>query len=291
MRKSENSLRTAIKSSTILLAPDIAHGKFYGAIRQDDEKNAEDTKLNQQKTKQIQSERGEVSSFIARKVIHEVNNPLAIIKNYLKILGLKLPEEHPALADLIIINEEIERVTRIVHQLSGFSEPVARRIEIFDINNLITDLIKITKKSVLTPYNIEVHLNLDFSLPYISTEKDSLRQVFINLIKNSVEAMPSGGNIYIETGYIHDPEEIMGDHGKHSKGIDISFRDDGPGLGNDIKQHLFEPYNSSKGDGHSGLGLSIVHNIIKQLKGTITCPDHIEKGSLFMIRLPVTMQS
>lgn len=247
-----------------------------------------DVKENQAKT--IKSERMEAFSTIARKVAHEVNNPLGIIKNYLTILGLKLPEKHPAQDELGIIREEMDRIGHIIAQLSAFSQPAIKHTESVDINLLITDLLKILEKSILLPSGIDIHLSLDSALPEIDSEKNSLKQVMINLIQNAAEAMPNGGNIFIETEPIRNPMEKPADGPpKHPPGnIKITIRDDGPGLPESIKSHLFEPFISSKGAGHSGLGLSIVHGIIKELKGTIACKSEKETGTCFQIWLPIS---
>ncbi len=289
MKQTINPFLNKVKLQTdSLLMPETVSVCMDAASKNNDVavNQAEKAILKQQKETGIRAERMAASSLAARKVVHEANNPLAIIKNYLRILGLKLSEEHPAQDDLVIINEEIERVIQIIHQLSNFSEPHIKIKETFDINNFITDLIRVIKQSLLTPFNIDIHLDLDFSLPYLNTERDALKQVFINLIKNSVEAMPGGGNIYIETKHNYDPEKTAEINRKIPRWIDISFKDDGPGIDKEIKKHLFEPYYSSKGKDHSGLGLSIVHQIINKLNGTITCPDHVDKGSMFIITLP-----
>lgn len=168
-----------------------------------------DVKENQAKT--IKSERMEAFSTIARKVAHEVNNPLGIIKNYLTILGLKLPEKHPAQDELGIIREEMDRIGHIIAQLSAFSQPAIKHTESVDINLLITDLLKILEKSILLPSGIDIHLSLDSALPEIDSEKNSLKQVMINLIQNAAEAMPNGGNIFIETEPIRNPMEKPAD--------------------------------------------------------------------------------
>lgn len=244
--------------------------------------------IKQNQARRIQSERLKASSAIARKIVHEVNNPLGIIKNYIKILELKLPEKNLVQDELRIISEEIDRVVQINSQLSAFSQPKIKKFEPVDINTLISDFLKITKKSILSPSMIDVHLSLAPSLPKVSTEKNSLKQVFINLIKNAAEAMPEGGNIYVKTRHVGSYDKrLIGDTEEALESIEITVRDDGPGIPDSIKPRLFEPLNSSK-PGHSGLGLSIVHSIIKNLNGTITCESDRNTGTCFKIVLPLS---
>ena len=237
----------------------------------------------------IQSERLAASSALAKKVAHEVNNPLGIIKNYLKILRLKLDKDSPVREEIKIINEEIDRVALIIHELSDFSEPGVRQKQSVDINALISDLIKIAHESLLLRSGIKCHLNLDRSLPSFMTDKNSLKQVFINLVKNSVEAMPEGGNLHINTRRVPDglKSKFRKDIEEDQDYVEITISDDGPGIPDNIRSRLFEPFISSKGGGHAGLGLSIAFSIIRELEGVITCESDETKGTTFQIVLPI----
>lgn len=245
--------------------------------------------VRQAQSKLVQSERLAASSAIARKVVHEVNNPLGIIKNYIKILGLKLSDKDPAQDNLRVINEELDRVALIVRELSDFSQPEVKQIGPVDINSLLSDLVKIIWESLMLASKINVHLKLEPSLPIVFTEKNSIKQVFINLIKNAVEAMPHRGNLYIDTRHISNKfEDQLKQEVRRAPGyVEITIRDDGPGIPDTVKSRLFEPFVSSKGDEHAGLGLSIAYNIIKELQGTIACESREETGTTFKIVLPV----
>ncbi|MGD8512414.1 MAG: HDOD domain-containing protein [Deltaproteobacteria bacterium] len=237
----------------------------------------------------VQSERLAAASGIARRVVHEVNNPLGIIKNYIKILGLKLSGEDPAQEELKIISEELDRVALIVRELSGFSEPQAGPSEFVDINDLLSDLVKITRESLMRDAKINVHLNLEPSLPTVLSGKNSLKQVFINLVKNAVEAMPQGGNLYINTRRLSNRLQTQTE--QDMKGafdsVEIRIQDEGPGIPDNIRSRLFEPFVTSKSGEHAGLGLSVAYNIMNQLKGAITCESGKKTGTIFKIVLPV----
>ncbi len=241
--------------------------------------------------KKIPSERVGASSAIARKVVHEVNNPLSIIKNYLKILGMKLSEHNIAQDEISILNKEIDHIAHILRALTSFSENEVRNPEPVNINALLSDLVKITRESLRKHSKIEVHLDLKPTLPTVTTEKNSLKQVFINIIKNAAEAMTEGGNLHIETRHISSQLEgaAVPEGGEHQGYVKITISDDGPGISEEIRSRLFEPFVTSKSDGHSGLGLSIVHNLVKTLNGTITCESDKAKGTSFKIELPVVM--
>jgi putative nucleotidyltransferase with HDIG domain len=242
------------------------------------------------KAKLIQSEQLAASSAVADKVAHEVSNSLSIMKNYLKILGLKLAKDSPAQEEIIIINEEVDRINLIINELSNLLEPKARQKELVDINSLISDLIKITHESLLVQSGVVAKFSLESSIPPIMTDKNGLKQVFINLIKNAVEAMPNGGNIEINTRLITKSQNT-GFNKEADKGdqefVEIIINDSGSGIPEEIKPNLFEVFVSSKGDGHSGLGLSIAYSIIKELKGTMSCESDEATGTTFKILLPI----
>ncbi len=246
----------------------------------------DDFKLKQ--SQKIQTERMEAASLMARKVVHEVNNPLGIIKNYLKILGLKLPERHPAQEDIGVIGKEIDRVVQIVQRLNRFSKTDLGTHHPVDVNRVLSEQVTLLRKSIMTPAGIQDHLSLQKDLPKVAADENGLKQVFLNLIKNAAEAMPQGGNLYIQTAFTEGAPAPMAKGSRTRNGVDITVKDDGPGIPNDVRSRLFEPFISSKGADHRGLGLSIVHSIIKEHNGTITCDSDSQMGTSFVISLPLS---
>ena len=245
--------------------------------------------LKQRKLQNIQKKRVDASSELARRVVHEVNNPLSIIKNYLKILEIKLSGKDIILDETRIINEEISRVAHLLRKLTDFSTQKTPMQEMTDINALLMDIIKLTKDSLLRHAYVKLHTDLDKDLPPIIADKAGLKQVFINLIKNAAEAMESGGNLFIQTRHLPPPIGGKHLHGKKTFDgyVEIQFVDDGPGIPEDMQEKLFDPYVSSKDGGHSGLGLSISYNIIKSLHGQIICQRSPDEGTVFKIELPI----
>jgi HD-like signal output (HDOD) protein/nitrogen-specific signal transduction histidine kinase len=240
--------------------------------------------LRERQLRKIQSERAAASFAMARKVVHEVNNPLAIMKNYLKILGIKLKKQGIELDEIGILNEEIDRVAHILGGLTQVSEKKSRKWAPVDINALVNDLVKLTAESLMKGKKVAVHVDLDPALPKLMSERDSLKQILINLMKNASEAMTNGGNLYFKTRHRGTPLEGGGE----SRGfVEVTVSDDGPGISDKMKKRIFEPFVSSKGGGHSGLGLSIVLNLINGLKGSLVCQSEEGKGTRFKIELPV----
>ncbi len=249
-------------------------------------------RLDQLKRDQLQDvreKRVDASADMARRVVHEVNNPLSIIKNYLKILQLKLSDINIAQEELQIINEEINRVSLLLNKLTVISSEKPSDYESTNVNELISDIVKLTRDSLLRHSHVTLHTDLQPDLPQVAAENAGLKQVFINLMKNAAEAMASGGNLTIQTRSIPSPigsRPQIENRGRTGY-VEVIVKDDGPGIPDDIKEKLFDPYVSSKADGHSGLGLSIVYNIIKTFHGKITCESEDGSGTTFIIELPV----
>ena len=241
--------------------------------------------FKRKQARKIEAERMEAASLMARKVAHEVNNPLGIIKNYLKILGLKLPERHPAQEDIGVIGKEIDRVYQIVRRLNRFAQPEPLLRRLVDVNRLLSEQIALLRKSILEPARIRDHLLLQGGLPRIAADENGLKQVFLNLIKNAAEAMPRGGNLTIRTS--HAEETASGTAQKAGGVLEITVCDDGPGIPDDLRSRLFEPFTSAKGVDHRGLGLSIVRSIIQEHGGSIRCDSDPQGGTCFVVSLPL----
>jgi signal transduction histidine kinase len=216
-----------------------------------------------------------------RKIVHEANNPLGIINNYLHILGMKLGEDHEAKQELDIIKEEITRVGKIILRMRDIPDELEQQVKTVDINQLIEDLYKLFQSSLFPINDITAELDLDSSLPHLDSQRGHIKQILTNLIKNAVEAMPKGGIIGIETranAYINGKQHI-----------EIQISDNGPGIDKEIMERLFTPVTSTKGSSHSGLGLTIVKNLIDELSGTINCTSNSGSGTRFQLYLPRTV--
>jgi signal transduction histidine kinase len=228
----------------------------------------------EQQAEQIREERMSATSVLARKVVHEAHNPLGIINNYLSILSGKLAGNESAQEDLRIVREEIRRVTQIIGELSNFSLNGRNVREPVDVNGILRDLARISRESLQQRSRITLNLDLDENLPLARSDSNKLKQVFINLLQNAAEAMQKGGSIGFESRY-RDGEPPS---------IEVLVKDQGNGIPKDVQSNLFEPFTSSKG--HEGLGLSIVHGLVRQLGGNLSYETG-NKGTTFLVRIPL----
>ena len=212
-----------------------------------------------------------------KKVAHEVSNPLTIINNYLYMLGKKIDSDHPAQEEIKFISEEIERVGHILLRAKDPEAPSRTKYKLVNVNNLLTELDTLFNGSLYKTKRIESTLLLDKQIPTLYCPKDKLKQILINIIKNSVEAMPEDSTIEITTR-----DNIYQNSQQY---IEISIHDSGPGIPPEILRNLFKPVTSTK-DGHSGLGLSIVNTLVQEISGNITCYSSPDQGTEFKIFIP-----
>ena len=211
-----------------------------------------------------------------REVLHEVRNPLSIMNNYLGVLGYKLESDKPAQEDVETIKSEIERISMILNRLTEQESPTDSTSPI-DLNAIIADLTHIFQTSLFASKNIQISLDLDERITTLQSNANALKQIYTNLIKNAVEALPANGQLMVYT------QDYVNVDGKQH--IELSVADDGPGIDIDILPQLFSPVDSTKGDDHAGLGLTIVKNLVNELHGSISCRSS-DKGTSFHILLP-----
>lgn len=204
---------------------------------------------------------GEISAGIA----HELRNPMAVIAGYTKILLKKADISLKPSVDTI--SKEIIVMDRIISDFLSFAKPAELSIFNIDLKTMIESC-----ASSVTGDRKDIVLNLDIdTLPSIKGDEVLLRQAFINLIQNSVEAMPQGGLLTIKA--------FIGDF------LDIFISDTGHGISENMQDKIFLPFFTTKEKG-TGLGLAIVHKIIVSHGGNITVESN-EKGTTFRIRLPL----
>lgn len=214
----------------------------------------------------------------SRKVVHEVNNPLSIIKNYLGVLDDKLARQQPIGNEISILNEEIDRVGTIIKEFAGVKPSVTSADSGFDMNRVINDIVRLFRESKYLPAGVKITSRVVDRPCEVGGAPETLKQILVNLIKNAVEALPQGGHIeIINVGQTRvDGQDYFG----------LTVRDSGPGLPPEVMAKLFSPVRSTKAGENRGLGLSIVQGLVKKLNGRIECRSS-RMGASFEILLPL----
>jgi len=211
-----------------------------------------------------------------RRAAHEINNPLGIIKNYLAILKIKLGDDAPISDELRIIYEELDRIVRIVRGMTQDEVESGELSAATDLNALIQDLVKVTQPTWQSK-GLQVSTLLTPGLTRLTSDRDKLKQIVLNLMLNAIEATPAGGTVRIETA-------ALSNH-RHEHFIEILVADSGPGIPPDVADQIFDPLDTAKGEGHAGLGLSIVKSLTQSMQGSITFKTGAS-GTTFQISLP-----
>jgi two-component system, NtrC family, sensor kinase len=220
---------------------------------------------------------------MAAVVAHEINNPLAGILTYAKLLrkwidrgemqGDKLKE---AAECLDLIGGESRRCGDIVKNLLTFSRTAPMNIQTADINTVLDRSLRLVHHQ-LEMTGIELHVYLNDDLPALQCDPAQIEQVFLALIMNAIDAMPHGGNLWLETRI-----------NRYGEGVEIEIRDDGTGIDPDILPHIFEPFQTTKERGHGvGLGLAVSCSIIERHQGKIDVQSELGKGTTFTVTLPI----
>ncbi|HSY26588.1 MAG TPA: HDOD domain-containing protein [Burkholderiaceae bacterium] len=216
----------------------------------------------------------------SKRVAHEVNNPLSIIKNYLSVLDRKLARKEPIDSELSILNEEIDRVGKLIHDFAE-QKPVAASGPT-EVNAVIDDVVRLFSATEYFPHSVNIVVQTPDEACEVEGDIGSLKQVLMNLIKNAVEALPDGGEIEIgNNGVVNREGRLYGE---------LWIRDTGPGISAAMMRNLFSPVLSTKGGSHRGLGLSVVHSLMTQMKGFIHCRTG-RKGTTFELLIPVPRPS
>jgi putative nucleotidyltransferase with HDIG domain len=216
----------------------------------------------------------------ARKAVHEANNPLSIIKNYLGVLDAKLERQQPIQGELSILNDEIDRVARIIKDFPELKP--STRDGHTEVNRVVRDVVRLFRDTEYVPAAVKIFGQTQDQPTEIEVHADTLKQILINLVKNAIEAMPSGGEIKImNCGQVNRDGRLY---------IELRIADSGPGIPAEVLEKIFTPLMSTKGGEHQGLGLNIVHGLVKKSDGLISCRSS-NMGAAFEILFPARRQT
>ena len=228
----------------------------------------------------IRSEKLASLGLMMSGIAHEINNPLAIINEKAGLMGdiLKFADDFEYREKLLNLLDSIfnsvGRTRAIIRRLLGFAKHKDVKIEVIQLNQLLEEVLGFLEREA---FYRSINISRDFSpdLPNLASDKGQLQQVFLNIIKNAVEAVETRGKIFIATGS-KDPETLQ-----------VTISDDGPGIPPNQLQHIFDPFHTSNKEFGTGLGLYITHDIVtKNLGGQITVKSEVGKGSTFTVELP-----
>ena len=220
----------------------------------------------------LRAEKMAAAGRLTASIAHEINNPLQSVQNCLHLAGHEdlPPEKRKEYFDLA--KNELERLMKTSQRMLDFYRPGAVNIEQVDLLELLQHVLSLTSQQ-LSQRQIEVKSDLPDSLPNIYAVSGQIQQVFINLILNSLDAMPGGGELRVAARALE-------------AGVEVIFEDTGPGIPESHRNDIFEPFFSMK-EGGTGLGLTVSYNIVTAHGGTLDLLRGRGSGACFRLFLPL----
>ncbi len=246
----------------------------------------EQTRLLLQKDAQIRradrlSALGQLSAGLA----HEIRNPLGAIKGSAEILQDDYPPGHPKTEFFSILLREVDRLNDVVTNFLSFARPAALRsgpvevtLVLSALEGLISGKARVNRVQIFTSFHE--------GPSRLTADETLLKQAFLNIMLNALEAMPEGGDLTISTRLVSSQEVGGPAPTERPEWLEIVFDDTGPGIPEDHLGRIFDPFFTTKKDG-TGLGLAITYRIIEDHHGTIRVFSQPGKGTTFVVRLPL----
>ena len=224
---------------------------------------------------------------LAAGLAHEIKNPLGGIRGAAQLLRREA-DRIPAIAQYTdIMIREVDRVNLLIEQLLDLSRPAKLDLAPLNIHELLDDVLLLERQTV-QEHKVVVKKHYDPSLPPILGDRARLTQVFLNLVKNALQAMKGQGFLEITTR-IETDFHIRSQGRERGKFIWVDIEDDGPGIKDEDLPHIFSPFFTTKNSG-TGLGLAICYGIVKEHGGLIRVENREGKGASFKVSLLVAEQ-
>lgn len=218
---------------------------------------------------------------LASGLAHEIRNPLGGIRGAAQMLARENKNQEYHEYTSIIISE-VDRLNGLVTELLDFSKPKPIKKTTVNVNKILSEMITLQAEN-LRKSKINLMNLFDPSLPPVLGHGPSLKQAFLNIFKNSVEAMPQGGTLTVGTSF-HSNVRILLGEGKAGAMAEIYFKDSGMGIAPENMNSLFTPFFSTKDKG-AGLGLMMTQRIVKEHQGSLKVTSKLKKGATFRVFL------
>jgi PAS domain S-box-containing protein len=236
------------------------------------------TKTKRLEAELIQSEKLALVGKMSSNIAHEVRNPLVPIGGFARLIHKRLEEDSPLRKHTNIMIKEIDRLERLLHNLLYFTKDIEPVFQPVMINKLIETIIALYKDTCLEK-NIKVNTDLSPDIPVTNIDPSCMKQALINIMVNSIHAMPNGGALTIKSS--------IGKKNRKSY-VSISIMDTGKGISKDVTKNIFDPFFTTRAHG-MGLGLALTKRIVEVHGGEVTVESEEGKGSTFTINIPASV--
>jgi two-component system, sporulation sensor kinase E len=261
------------RTISVSIMPLVKEGKIQGNLIHIED--VTEKKINQARLRRAESLAA--LTTLAAGVAHEIKNPLGSIGIHLQLAQKEMNRKQTIKTKsikhyLAVIGEEVDRLNRIVVDFLFAVRPMDMKLEEGDLNQLVRELLEFLKFE-LEQAHVKIETELDRDLPKILMDDKYMKQALLNLIKNSLSAMPKGGILRIETT-------------KRGPDVILKVIDNGCGIPDSIMDKIFEPYFTTKEFG-SGLGLTLVYKIVKEHLGDVTLSSKQGEGTTFILTFSI----
>lgn len=220
---------------------------------------------------------------LAAGVAHEVNNPLAIINekaglalDFLR-LGADFPKRDRLTGLVEGIVQSVERARGITHRLLGFSRRMDARQQEVQLTEIISETLGFLEREA-QHRGVSIVSQMPEALPPLFSDRGQLQQVFLNILGNALAAVDKGGTVHVQCQSCNFHEQPA---------VQVIVQDNGKGMPNDVLEHIFEPFYSTKKEHGTGLGMFITYGIVKRLKGEISVQSTVGHGTTVSILFPL----
>ncbi len=241
-------------------------------------------RLQQSLRKSLRREQLAAVGQLAAGLAHELRNPLMSVK---LILQTTAERHHPSLSgrDLTVIHDEVTRLERMLQTFLDFARPPQPYKQSVDVNQLVEATLELVQLCA-TQQDVLIHWTADEDPGRIQADESQLRQLLLNVLLNALDALPNGGNVWLEVNRDTLVAEDQQGLAQPLPGVKIRVADDGAGMTDEVLDKVFEPFMSTKDTG-IGLGLSICQRIVESHDGRITAANRQVGGAEFSIWLPL----
>jgi signal transduction histidine kinase len=211
---------------------------------------------------------------------HEIRNPLVAIRTFTQLLPERYQDAEFREGFQGLALKEVDRICGLINDLLAFARPSRPNVAEENMNEVVDGIGRILETQAKEKA-IEIKRDFATDLPRVWIDREQMKQVFMNLILNAIQAMGEGGSLVVSTRlYCKDESE------ENSRYIQVEIRDTGVGISEENLEHIFDPFFTNKDEG-SGLGLSISHQIVQEHGGYIVVESKVGQGTSFFINLPV----
>jgi two-component system nitrogen regulation sensor histidine kinase GlnL len=212
---------------------------------------------------------------------HEIRNPLVAIRTFTQLLPERYDDAEFREGFQGLALKEVDRICGLINDLLSFARPSKPNVVPENINDVVDNIARILETQAKEK-NVVITRDFGDNLPKVWIDKEQMKQVFMNLILNAIQAMQDGGSIGISTRAVsRNGAEPSGEF------VQIEVRDTGVGIPEENVQHIFDPFFTSKDEG-SGLGLAVSHQIVQEHGGFVTVESTLGKGTAFFVHVPVS---